>query len=91
MTLKQLKKIEGQTIEFLFRGKYRPFILEAVQDKEPCTCSVVSDEHKKNHLIKGCYQSYFGEVRLNYAYGDNTKREWDGFWTKKIELIRKIK
>jgi len=88
MTIYDLKKYEDRRIKFFYRGKYRDFILAAVMDKEPCKCTFDSTEHKTKHLINGQYQSKFGDFRLNYVYGNNKKREWNGFWTNKIENIK---
>ena len=71
-TLAELKKLEGQDVEYLFRDKYRRMNMAAVQ----------TDENR----IKGCYKGYVGEVRLNYT--DGKPREWDGFWTNKLDRIR---
>ena len=70
--LQRLKKHEGEVVEYLYRGKYRKMTLAAVQVEEG--------------RINEIYESYIGEVRLNYL--DNKQREWDGFWTNKIDRIR---
>ena len=89
MEIQELKKIEGQKVEFFYRGKYRPFILQAVQDKEPCGCKVVSENCNKNHLINGKYQGDLNEIRLDYNYPKKSGafRE-EGFWTNKTNLVR---
>ena len=81
--LLELKKREGQEVLFEFRGKLRPFILRAVQDVE-CDCSYPKMQSCP-HLINGKYLSDYGEVRLDYNY--EGKREWEGFWTNKLDKI----
>ena len=70
-----LKAHEGEFVEFFFRGKYRKFELVAVQ---------IDD-----NFVKGNYKGRIGDVRLDYAY-PSKNREWDGFWTNKIENIKLI-
>ena len=93
MELSELKKNEGQKIEFLYRGKYRPFILQAVQDKEPCDCEILSKECNENHLIRGLYKSNkLGKIRIDYAYPKKNKNKFrhSGFWTSRINDVRVI-
>lgn len=73
MTIEELKAHEGEIVEYLYRGKYRKMLMQAVQS-EP-------------GLIKGIYQADVGYVRLDYL-DKNVAREWWGYWTKYIERIR---
>lgn len=70
--LQSLKKHEGEVVEYFSRGRYRRMILAAVQTEKG--------------RINGIYESRIGDIRLNYC--DGKIREWDGFWTNKIERIR---
>ena len=73
MTLQELKKYEGQVIQYLYRGKYKEYILAYVQIEE---------------FVKG-YDTYLyevGSIRLNYI--DCTDKVWQGFWTKHIDRVR---
>ena len=91
MNISELKTLEGSKVEFLYRGKYRPFILVAVQNKMPCGCPIITKECVENHLIHGRYQGYLGEVFLQYDYEGVNKRHTNGFWTKRIKDIKLAK
>lgn len=90
MTIDELKQYEGQEIEYLYRGKYRPFILKAVQNTPPNLSRSMTEEEKNKYFVEGKYQGDLGDFRINYNYGDPRKREWDGFWTNKLDRIRLI-
>jgi hypothetical protein len=76
MTLQTLKQHEGKRVFFKYRGRFRPFILQAVQDVQPDV----------QNLIRGQYLGNYGEARLDYDF-PSKGREWAGFWTKRIENI----
>lgn len=73
--LNKLKEYEGKVIEYFYRGKYRQFLLIAVQTEEDVI--TIHDGRK--------YMGFVGEIRLDYVDGKN--RDWFGFWTKRIERV----
>lgn len=89
MTIQELKNHEGEVVEYFFRGKWRKYLLAAVQSEEPCGCKEVSEEHRRKHLIHGIYQGRKGDFRLN-KIGPIKYASHDGTWVNKIERIRLI-
>lgn len=75
MNLQELKQKEGEIVEYFYRGKYRQYKLIAVQLDD-------------NKIIKNdiSYHAEIGKFRLDYI--DDVIREWDGFWTDKIDRIK---
>ncbi len=68
----ELKKNEGQIVEYFYRGKYRKMRLFYVQNETSL-------------MGNGC-PTTIGNIRLVYV--DDKYREWAGFWTNKIERVR---
>lgn len=59
-------------VEYFSRGKYVRMVMAAVQVEKG--------------KINERYEGNIGDVRLNYC--DGKRREWDGFWTNKVERVR---
>lgn len=72
-TIEDLKSHEGRVIEYFFRGKYRRYKLVYVQ----------LDENKS----PDGYCGHLHDFRLNYI--DGKIREWRGFWTNKLDRIKR--
>lgn len=85
MKLKDLKKIEGSEIDFFYKGKYRPFILRAVQDTDTEIC--VNRECADGSFCEISYKGRIGDIRIDYNYPSKNDRE-EGFWTNKTNLVK---
>lgn len=78
--ISNLRHSLGELIEFKYRGRVKKFWLAAV------TLSTVT--YKADKFSDTEYQGHEFQFRLNYEdYETNTKRDWDGFWTNKIDNL----
>jgi len=86
MDKKRQKRIEslnehlGEIVQFQYRGKIRNFYLAAV--------ALPSGTIKADKFMNEEYEGIPFSFRLNHQdYETNTKRDWDGFWTDKIDKL----
>jgi hypothetical protein len=78
--IESLKEYLGKIVQFQYRGKVRKFYLAAL--------ALPSGTIKADNFTNEEYNGNPFSFRLNHEdYETNTKRDWDGFWTDKIDKL----